>query len=107
MYKKVNIEALCEAVSAQYYSFRHATARQFERIVEVYPRAGYLGTEELVGVGIRLTGTWDAVVVAEPVVHETDRYPRLIIGVHKLLPEFIVEGEEWTEEEPENPDGHE
>ena len=108
MYKKVNIEALCEAVSSQSVTFRDTTAHQYKSIVYVCPKTYDYDMDGLVGVSLRLTGQWNRVTVTSPEAGDyVYMHPRLLLSVRDLLLEFIVEGEGWTEEEPENRDGHE
>lgn len=98
--KKVNIEAVCEAVREQKPGrYVDACARQYKNIIYVTPGAYNYDVEDIVGLSIRLTRRWNDISVTSPEVGEEFMRPKMIIAVNDLLPEFIIEEEEWAESE--------
>ena len=106
MYKKVNIDALCEAVALQNpLNYCDAKAEQYKSIVYVTPGSFQFSVENLVGISLRLTGRWNEVSATSPDSVDTIYMtPRLVLSVVDLLPEFILEGEEWSDEAAEDDD---
>ena len=100
MYKKVNIEALCEAIVWQNpLCYNGATAEQYKTLVYITPGSYDYSVEDIIGISMGITGRWNEISVTSPNVTDTIyRKPRLFVCVSDLLPQFIVEGEEWIDE---------
>ena len=96
---KVNIEAVAAAVMRQKERlYKDAECRQYHNIIYLCPGVYELDIDELVSISIRLTGRWSEVSVTGPDITKPHAWLELIIAVSDLLPEFIVEGEEWIDE---------
>lgn len=100
-YPKVNTDAIALAVGKR---FPQVTSCQYKSIIYIEPRVYDLDLEDIIEVGILLCRQWDAATVTSPDVRDSVHMRlRMIVGVRNLLPEFIVDGEEWIPE-PENED---
>ena len=104
---KVNIEAVVAAVMRQKERlYKDAECRQYHNIIFLCPGVYELDIDALVSISIRLTGRWNEVIVTDPDITKPHAWLELIIAVSDLLPEFIVEGEEWIEETEETDEEH-
>lgn len=100
MHKKVNCQAVCKAIMEQAPILHlHVKVLQFQSIAYICPGLEQYDVEDIVGFSLRLTRKWNTLDV---IAMETDynrHMPVFIVSSKDLLPEFIVEGEEWVEEQ--------
>lgn len=101
-YQKVNASALEGAMMPLNGICGKVGIDQYKSIVYFEPHVFDFSIPNLVGISVRLTGRWDGVKVTNPDARDhTYQYLRLLASVEDLLPEFIVEGESWTDEDPD------
>lgn len=101
MIKKVNTEAVVSAVLRQSMVYHRVTCEQYKTIIYINPGTCSFNVDEIIAISVRLTGRWNEATVTtdirEAIIgHE---HLQLIVSVDSLLPEFVVEGEEYTEDE--------
>ena len=104
-YKKVNTGALEGVLMIQNGIYGKVGVEQYMSIVYFAPQIFTISVPDLVSISILLTGCWDGVKVVNPDARDTThQYLRLLASVDDLLPEFIVEGEFFSDETEKNPE---
>ena len=92
--KKVNKEAVENAVKRVGRNYLESKCFQSGAIIYVGPIYTWVSADDIIGLIIRLTGKIHACISGEQGGNLA-----LCIFVKNLLPEFIVDGEEWTNDE--------